>query len=89
MQSNVAMTVSHFTCLPGLVEATDLLAILPRSYALSALRRHALEVRDLPFPADPVRYELVWHERSEASSALVWFREALVAQFGTGAAKDG
>jgi DNA-binding transcriptional LysR family regulator len=77
MQTKVAMTVSHYTCVPGLVESTDLLALLPRFYAESAASRHRLEIRDLPFPAEPVKYELVWHDRSERSAALTWFREQL------------
>lgn len=79
MQTRIAMTVSHFTCVPGVVESTDLLAMLPRFHAESAARRHGIEIRDLPFPAEPATYEMVWHERSERSPALAWFRAELAA----------
>ena len=48
------------------------------SRANSVSRSHGLEIRELPFPADPVRYELVWHERAERSPALVWLRDELL-----------
>jgi DNA-binding transcriptional LysR family regulator len=80
MQVKVDMMVSHFTCVPRLVASTDLLAILPRWYAVSAAQALPLALRELPFPADAVKYELVWHERSERSAALDWIREDLTAQ---------
>ena len=78
VQRRIGLVVSHFTSLPTILQRTDLLALMPRFYASSAARTHGLAIRELPFPADPVKYELVWHERAERSPALVWIREELL-----------
>ncbi len=77
-QRRVVLVVSQFTSVPTILQRTDLVALMPRFYANSVSRSHGLEIRELPFPADPVRYELVWHERAERSPALVWLRDELL-----------
>lgn len=78
VQRRVALVVSHFTGVPKILQQTDLIALMPRFFARAVARTHRLSVRELPFPADPVRYELVWHERAERSPALVWIRDELL-----------
>ncbi|CAN5634937.1 LysR family transcriptional regulator [soil metagenome] len=76
--SQVALLVSHFTCVPGMLQATDMVALLPRFYVTAVARQYDLEIRELPYPNSPVKYELVWHERAERSQPLMWFRDDLL-----------
>ena len=55
---------------------------LPRFYAGAAAGQYGLTLREPPFPLPPVKYELVWHERSERVASHVWLREQLVAALG-------
>lgn len=77
-ESRIAVQVGHFTCVPRLLQATDMIALLPSFYATAAAREHDLVIRELPYEATAVKYELVWHERAEMSQPLVWFREELM-----------
>lgn len=77
-ESQVALQVGHFTCVPGMLQATDMVALLPRFYVTAVAAQHDLEIRELPYAATPVKYELVWHERAEMSKPLAWFRDDLL-----------
>jgi DNA-binding transcriptional LysR family regulator len=78
VERQVVLLVSHFSSVPRLLQATDLVALMPSFYAAAVAQAHGLEVRDPPFAMQPFKYELVWHERAERSQALGWFRERLV-----------
>ncbi|MBN9411956.1 MAG: LysR family transcriptional regulator [Burkholderiales bacterium] len=78
IERRIGLVVSQFSVVPALLEQCDLMALLPRRLALAAARRHDLEVRETPFPLQPVKYELVWHERSAQSLAHMWFRDHVV-----------
>jgi DNA-binding transcriptional LysR family regulator len=41
-------------------------------------RQAPLVVLPLPVPVDPLRYNLVWHERTHRDTAMVWFRKLVV-----------
>ena len=77
-ETKVALLVSHFTAVPKILQQTDLVALLPHFYASAVAQAHELEIRELPLPAAPVSYELVWHERAEMSQPLLWFRDDLL-----------
>ncbi len=76
-QINLVVGVSHFSCVGSLVEATDLVAVIPSRYA-AAFRNARIETRELPFPTPALKYELIWHERSDRRPPHRWFRDYLV-----------
>lgn len=83
-ETHIALLVSHFTCVPKMLQVTDLVALLPHFYAKAVAQQQELEIRELPFAGDPVKYELVWHERAEKSQPLVWFRDELLRELRPG-----
>jgi DNA-binding transcriptional LysR family regulator len=82
IERNVTVLVSHFSCVPPMLQHTDLIALLPRFYAQAVAGTYGLELRNPPFTLQPVKYELVWHERSERVQSHVWFRDRLAAALG-------
>ncbi len=80
IERRVGLVVSQFSAVPALLAQCDLMALLPRRLALAAARQFNLEVRDTPFPLQPVKYELVWHERSERLGAHMWFRDHVASE---------
>lgn len=83
-ESQVAMLVGHFTCVPRMLQVTDMVALLPRFYVDAVAAHHDLEVRELPYPSNPVKYELVWHDRAEMSKPLAWVRDDLIRELHSG-----
>ena len=61
----VAVEVSRFSALPYLLEATDLVAILPQAVAEAFAATHRLRVVRLPFETEPM--EVAAYARHEAS----------------------
>lgn len=64
---------------PEILASSDLVFSTGRLFAEQIAQDHALKL--LPFPAaiKPLRYNLVWHERTHKNRALAWFRSELVA----------
>lgn len=79
IERRIGLVVSQFSVVPALLAQCDLMALLPRRLAMAAAHRHNLEVRETPFPMQAVKYELVWHERSERIAAHMWFRDHVTA----------
>jgi DNA-binding transcriptional LysR family regulator len=63
---------------PSILASTDLVFSTGRLLAEQMAAEYPLRV--LPFPAaiKPLRYNLVWHERTHKHRALAWFRAELV-----------
>lgn len=64
---------------PAILARSDLIFTTGRLLAEDFVRDHDLVI--VPFPArtPPMRYRLVWHERTHADLPLRWVREELVA----------
>jgi DNA-binding transcriptional LysR family regulator len=64
---------------PSILSRTDLVFTTGRLLAEDFAREHGLVI--VPFPASikPMRYRLVWHERTHTDHALRWLREELTA----------
>ncbi|MBL0421046.1 LysR family transcriptional regulator [Ramlibacter sp. AW1] len=82
IERTVTILVSHFSCVPPMLQGTDLMALMPRFYAGAVADHYGLALLDPPFTLSPVKYELVWHERSERVASHVWLREQLVTALG-------
>ena len=68
----VAVTTPNYGSIIPMLEATDMIATLPRRLALRAVKRDGLCMLELPYPPLSVAVEMVWHERAEANSGLRW-----------------
>lgn len=74
----VAVTVPYFAAAGPIVQHTEMVATLPRSFAKVIARQHGLTILDLPYEPLKVAVEAVWHERSDHDRGLQWLLERIV-----------
>ncbi|MBF3109079.1 LysR family transcriptional regulator, partial [Pseudomonas aeruginosa] len=83
VQRRISLRVPHFSVLPKIIPGTELLTILPAQIAYRFVAEGGMRMLELPFTLPPFDVSLHWHESSERSAALNWFRttiaEAIIA----------
>ncbi|MCC7460962.1 MAG: LysR family transcriptional regulator, partial [Gammaproteobacteria bacterium] len=67
----------HYAALPELVTTTDLLAIVPQSYARSLRARWPIQVHALPGAGLEYDVRMLWHESASDDRAHAWLRALL------------
>lgn len=70
----VALTVPHWLAVPAIVEATDLIAIMPRSIASTFEHDCEIALAEVPVPDVSFDWSVYWHRRHARDAALVWLR---------------
>ena len=78
LKRQVTVTVTHFMSMPLIVQASDMIATMPRRMALLYascfhVRAHALPLRSPQLPV-----YLIWHKSAEVDSGHQWFRNQLI-----------
>ncbi|WP_179106974.1 LysR family transcriptional regulator [Variovorax sp. KK3] len=75
---HTAVRTQFLSLAPAILASTDLVFSTGRLLAEQMAAESPLRV--LPFPAaiKPLRYHLVWHERTHKHRALAWFRAELI-----------
>lgn len=79
LQRNLVSTVSHYATAYEMVRRSDLIAVLPWSEGLEAVRMTGLRRVQPPLVAPARTIELLWHERHESSLLHQWFGSLMVA----------
>lgn len=64
---------------PEILASSNLVFSTGRLFAEQLARDHALKLLPFPVVIKPLRYSMVWHERTHKNRALAWFRSVLVA----------
>ena len=77
----VVATVPSFLAVPGLLEKSDVAAILPRRIFDAVAARWRLSSLALPFELEGFTLEQAWHERARRDAGHAWFRQR-VAELG-------
>jgi DNA-binding transcriptional LysR family regulator len=77
LRPKVALEISHFISLPPIIEASDLIATVPRHLA-DICARYA-DLRILPAPVAPPAIPVfqIWHRRAHKDLATAWLRGAV------------
>lgn len=70
-------TAPCVSTIPAMVEATDLVGMLPRRIARQFARRYAIELHPVPDAIQPMPVYLVWHESFDHDEGHVWLRGIL------------
>lgn len=73
----IVLTVNQFFTAGRVVVGSDLLTVLPRHFLPSTGMSTELKVKELPFAVPKVQVDMVWHQRTRASAAQQWLRQAL------------
>lgn len=74
----VSLEVPHFSVLPRLLLASDLLAIVPMQIAKEFIHDSDLDYHELPFPVPAFNVTLYWHAGYGRSPAQRWFCDTIV-----------
>ena len=75
LSRRVALSVSSFMLLPGILRTTDLTAVLPRRLLAEV---EGLALREPPLDISGFTKVLAWHERSQSDPGRVWARDLLL-----------
>jgi DNA-binding transcriptional LysR family regulator len=79
LHRRVGLRTPHFTSVPFLVAASDLVGTIPRPLALQFATSCGLLVIEPPFPIPTIEVKQVWHRRFDGQPRLRWLRH-LVAE---------
>ena len=80
---SVVYTTPHFLAVPFLLHGFRAVSALPRRLAQNCADAAGLSICPVPLPSSGYDVRMVWHRRTSADPAHVWFR-AVVAAVGQG-----
>ncbi|MGW1420032.1 LysR family transcriptional regulator [Bradyrhizobium manausense] len=66
--------VPSLSMMPGIVEATDMIATIPSGFARSFVGSGKLRVLPVPFVSEQLPVRAIWHERMDSNAAHRWLR---------------
>jgi len=75
---HTAVRTQFLSLAPAVLSATDLVFTTGRLLAEDFASEHGLAIVPFPVRIPPMRYRLVWHERTHATRAMRWLREEIV-----------
>jgi len=76
-ERRVVLTVNQFYTVAQIVEASDLLSIMPLHLISSSRMDGLLIWKKLPFKLPPLKIDVLWHERDGRDLAHSWVRSTL------------
>ncbi|WP_257805774.1 LysR family transcriptional regulator [Enterobacter ludwigii] len=76
LQRKVAVSAASFLFVPGMVQMSHLVALVPRRLIMGTI--NPLTVVELPWLKETFDVSLIWHERSHNHAGLRWLRDTLV-----------
>jgi DNA-binding transcriptional LysR family regulator len=77
-----AVRVPHFASVVPLLQATDMVAVLPRRFARLAAANASIALLDLPYQSTKLKIEVVWHHRADHDQGLQWLLNEVVESIG-------
>lgn len=72
LQRRIAMTVNQFSLLPEVLANSNLIAAVNYRSVQHSPFAQALHLTELPFDHDPIRVQMMWHERKQRDTAHCW-----------------
>lgn len=75
----VAVTVPYFAAVAPILQATDMVATLPKRLALLAVEQGLLALLDSPYPPASVGWDLIFQQQQENDQGLKWIIQELIA----------
>ncbi|MDM0073227.1 LysR family transcriptional regulator [Variovorax sp. J2P1-59] len=74
LKRRVLVGLSHFMSLLPIIEASDLVATVPRDLANICMRYASIRIVDPPFKAPVVEVHQFWHRRFHQDASNIWLR---------------
>ncbi|WP_072017634.1 LysR substrate-binding domain-containing protein [Erwinia typographi] len=76
LQRQIAMSAASFLFIPGMVSASDLVALVPRRLIQQPFNQ--LSVVELPWLKERFEVSLIWHERGHGHAGQRWLRDLII-----------
>ncbi len=77
LKRRVMVTVNQYSTAGSVVQGSDLLTVLPRSFLPATGCQEKLAVCELPFALPGIDVGMLWHGRHERSPAQRWLRQTV------------
>jgi len=84
LQRSFGVTLPHFDACAAVVEASQLVALVPQRVARGAMRAHAIEMHAPPFDVPPIEISMFWHETARLGATHQAVRRLLAEHFQPG-----
>ncbi len=81
LEERLRLVTQHFLVLPGIVKATELAVVMPRSIALGFAAGGGYALVEPAFPLRDFEVSLHWSRRSQDDPAHRWMRETITQAF--------
>jgi DNA-binding transcriptional LysR family regulator len=72
LAGRVAVSVPYYAAVGPMLLVSDMVATLPRRLAEVVAKQQPLALLDLPYEPLTVPVEVVWHQRSDRDSGILW-----------------
>jgi len=80
MSRHIDYTTAHFASLPGLLQQMPLMATIPAGLACQWQHSFALSGSPVPLALAPLEVSLLWHQRHNSDTTLMWLAETIEQQ---------
>jgi len=77
MTRHIDYTTAHVASLPGLVQQMSVMATIPAALANQWQQSFTLHNSPLPLEVPPLEVALLWHQRHNSDTTLMWLAETL------------
>ncbi len=76
--NRVAVRMPHFMAIPGILERSDLVAVVPEMLAELICRDGRLVMQPFPSPLERVHISVFWHQKFEPDAGNRWMRDLVI-----------
>jgi DNA-binding transcriptional LysR family regulator len=77
MTRHIDYTTAHVASLPGLVQQMSVMATIPAALANQWQQSFTLHNSPLPLEVPPLEVALLWHQRHNSDTTLMWLAETI------------
>lgn len=81
IRRRLRLTVPHFMAVGPVLQATDMIAVVPRRFADCACKPFGLATAPCPVKIPELVINVFWHARNHREPANQWLRQVVVEQF--------
>ena len=81
IRRRLRLTVPHFMAVGPVLQATDMIAVVPRRFADCACKPFGLATAPCPVKIPESVINVFWHARNHREPANQWLRQVVVEQF--------
>ena len=81
LRRHIALRVPHFTVVPDILQATELLVVIPSTVARFMMPLRHVKMLPLPFEVPEFEVKQFWHERSHQDGGTRWLRGVMADLF--------